>query len=84
MMSQLISSMTVKENVEFSAYLRLNNTKKLPKKQLDEKLLSDLILKHISNRKVGSCIKSNISNGERKRVAIAMENVISPNFLYLD
>ncbi|XP_078055473.1 broad substrate specificity ATP-binding cassette transporter ABCG2c [Mustelus asterias] len=82
----LMGTLTVKENLEFSANLRL--LKKLytfeEKQQKVNKVIDELGLQDCANTKVGTEFIRGISGGERKRCSIGMELITSPSLLFLD
>ncbi|XP_072347500.1 broad substrate specificity ATP-binding cassette transporter ABCG2c isoform X2 [Scyliorhinus torazame] len=82
----LMGMLTVKENLEFSANLRL--PKKLytfeEKQQKVNKVIDELGLKDCANTKIGTEFIRGISGGERKRCSIGMELITSPSLLFLD
>lgn len=49
-----------------------------------EQVMEDLRITKIANTKIGNSQKRGISGGEKRRVSIAMELVISPSILFLD
>jgi ABC-type multidrug transport system ATPase subunit len=81
----LMETMTVKECIMFSANTRLPDT--ITKKEKEErvnKVMEDLHIAHIADRSIGSALRRGISGGEKRRVSIAMELVVSPNVMFLD
>eukprot|EP00835_Amoeboradix_gromovi_P004966 NODE_426_length_8844_cov_0.449857.p1 type:complete len:437 gc:universal NODE_426_length_8844_cov_0.449857:1398-2708(+) len=81
----LFSMMTVKETVNFSAFLRLPSAMtSIKKKQLTTETIQQLGLNNCQDTKIGSNLKRGVSGGERKRTAIANEVVCDPDILFLD
>jgi len=82
----MLSNLTPREQLKFSAYLRLSRD--IPhkeKKQRVEDLLRSLVLTKASNTRVGLAgIQRGVSGGERKRTAIGVELVNDPQILFLD
>ena len=81
----LMGTMTVFESIMFSAELRLPDA--IPyaeKKRRVEQAMQDLGIMHIRDRKIGDSMNRGISGGEKRRVSIACELVISPQVLFLD
>ncbi|XP_065325020.1 broad substrate specificity ATP-binding cassette transporter ABCG2-like [Gordionus sp. m RMFG-2023] len=81
----LVSTLTIKENIMFSASLRLpsyldNNYKK----HLVDEVISELKLKKCANLKVGNALSRGVSGGQKRRCSIAMELVTNPSILFLD
>ncbi len=81
----LVSTLTVRECLLFSANLRLpeSYTSK-QKNEIVDKTLELLGLQHISNSKIGGPSLRGISGGEKRRVSIGIELVTSPSVLFLD
>jgi len=82
----MLSNLTPREQLKFSAYLRLDRTiPRKEKKQRVEDLLRSLVLTKASNTRVGLAgIQRGVSGGERKRTAIGIELVNDPQILFLD
>ncbi|CAD5120741.1 DgyrCDS9300 [Dimorphilus gyrociliatus] len=81
----LMDMLTVRENIAFSASLRLpKGTTSQQKQNYIDRIVDDLSLSHCQNVKVGTVINRGISGGERKRTSIALEIINSPSFLFLD
>ncbi|CAM4802333.1 unnamed protein product [Rotaria magnacalcarata] len=78
-------TLTVRENIAFSANLRLHPSV-TSKKRLArvEEVIKQLGLSECANTRMGSELKRGVSGGERKRTCIAMELVLSPKILFLD
>jgi len=80
-----MGTLTVRENLMFSASLRLPaNIDKHDKLQKVEMIISDLGLNKVADSKVGNDVIRGISGGERKRTSIGMELITSPDVLFLD
>lgn len=80
-----MGTLSVRENLYFSAALRLPNT--LTKKERTNKvneILHDLGLMVVADQKVGTDFIRGISGGEKKRTSIGMELITSPSVLFLD
>jgi ABC-type multidrug transport system ATPase subunit len=81
----LMSTMTVREALMFSAELRLPDAMpKHEKEQRVENVMADLGISHIADRRIGDAMSRGISGGEKRRVSIGMELVVSPHVLFLD
>ena len=78
-------NLTVRENLLFSANLRLTRKVSSSEKQaIVEEVLGQLGLEKCADSKVGTEFRRGISGGERKRTNIGMELVLSPKVLFLD
>ncbi|XP_065906203.1 broad substrate specificity ATP-binding cassette transporter ABCG2-like [Dysidea avara] len=81
----LLGTLSVRENLAFSAALRLPMT--LRRKERSDKVesvISELGLSHVANTKVGTELIRGISGGQKKRTSIGMELIISPGIIFLD
>ncbi|XP_067828425.1 broad substrate specificity ATP-binding cassette transporter ABCG2c [Heptranchias perlo] len=82
----LMETLTVRENLEFSANLRLS--KKIytseEKQQKVNRVIDELGLQECANTKIGTELSRGVSGGERKRCSIGMELITSPSLLFLD
>jgi ATP-binding cassette, subfamily G (WHITE), member 2 len=78
-------TLTVRENLMFSANLRLpNDVSDNERRERVTKLIIDLGLESCADTKVGTELLRGISGGEQKRTCIGMELVLSPKILLLD
>lgn len=78
-------TLTVRENLAFSANLRLSKyTSRQQKRAIVNQVISQLGLEKCADAKVGTEFTRGISGGERKRTNIGMELVLSPSVLFLD
>jgi ATP-binding cassette, subfamily G (WHITE), member 2 len=78
-------TLTVRENLMFSADLRLSsNVSRVERIDRVDKVLDDMGLAECANTRVGNQILRGISGGERKRTCIGTELVLSPKILFLD
>lgn len=81
----VMGTLTVRENLTFSAALRLPSTiTQEEKKQKVNRLIQELGLGRVADSKVGTQLIRGISGGERKRTNIGMELIIDPPVLFLD
>lgn len=81
----LSETLTVKENLMFSANLRLPRTiDSKAKTNIVNLVISQLELEKCADSKIGSQSNRRVSGGERKRTNIGMELVLSPTVLLLD
>lgn len=80
-----MGTLTVRENLEFSAALRLPENLSLHerKKRVDQ-VIDELQLQNCANTRIGTEFSRGISGGERKRCSIGMELITAPNILFLD
>uniref|UniRef100_A0A8C5YZP4 ATP-binding cassette sub-family G member 2-like n=1 Tax=Marmota marmota marmota TaxID=9994 RepID=A0A8C5YZP4_MARMA len=78
----VMGTLTVRENLQFSAALRLPTTvTNQEKNERINKVIKNLGLSKVADVKVGTQF---ISGGERKRTNIAMELIMDPPILFLD
>ncbi|KAK1886016.1 Broad substrate specificity ATP-binding cassette transporter ABCG2 [Dissostichus eleginoides] len=81
----VMGTLTVRENLRFSAALRLPRSVLQSEKEARvNQLISELGLSKVADCKVGTQMTRGISGGERKRTNIGMELIIDPAVLFLD
>ena len=81
----LLPYLTVRENLHFSAKLRLPaHMTKHEKQQRAEHVLLKMGLRDCANNLVGSQMVKGISGGEKRRVTIAIQILTDPRVLFLD
>uniref|UniRef100_A0A8C2D121 ATP-binding cassette, sub-family G (WHITE), member 2a n=1 Tax=Cyprinus carpio TaxID=7962 RepID=A0A8C2D121_CYPCA len=81
----VMGTLTVRENLRFSAALRLpTSICQREKDEKVEKLIQELGLSKVADSRVGTQLIRGISGGERKRTNIGMELIIDPPVLFLD
>ncbi|CAD5118404.1 DgyrCDS7107 [Dimorphilus gyrociliatus] len=81
----IMGTLTVKENIMFSANMRLpSKLSKEIKKFMVEEVLDELGLTDVGDSRVGTEYLRGVSGGERKRTCIGMELIIRPSILFLD
>jgi len=80
----IMGTLTVRENLEFAANLRLRNCTKQQKEERVNELIHDLGLEKCMDTKVGTELIKGVSGGERKRCNIGIELVTKPMVLFLD
>ena len=82
----LLGNMTVRENIAFSAALRLpQDLYSAAKREVAiESVLAELGLAKVKDSLIGNDMIRGISGGERKRTNIACELVFRPSVLFLD
>ncbi|XP_063103323.1 broad substrate specificity ATP-binding cassette transporter ABCG2-like [Cavia porcellus] len=81
----VMGTLTVRENLRFSAALRLPTT--MTNHEKNEKIneaIQELGLDKVADSKVGTEQIHGVSRAERKKVIIAMELVTDPTILFLD
>ncbi|KAK5608465.1 ATP-binding cassette sub- G member 2 [Crenichthys baileyi] len=81
----VMGTLTVRQNLSFSAALRLPTS--VPQSEKEARvnnLIRELCLTKVADSKVGSQMTRGISGGERKRTNIGMELIIDPAVLFLD
>ncbi|CAF1991935.1 unnamed protein product [Rotaria magnacalcarata] len=78
-------NLTVKENLMFSANVRLSTEySTIEKSKTVDDVIVQLGLEKCADTVVGTEFKRGVSGGERKRTNIGMELVLSPRILFLD
>ncbi|XP_077207207.1 broad substrate specificity ATP-binding cassette transporter ABCG2-like isoform X2 [Paroedura picta] len=81
----VMGTMTVRENLLFSAALRLPNSISFPEKEERvTQIIHELGLSKVADSKVGTELIRGVSGGERKRTNIGMELITEPPVLFLD
>ncbi|KAI4894233.1 hypothetical protein NFI96_025424 [Prochilodus magdalenae] len=81
----VMGTLTVRENLRFSAALRLPmSVSQKEKEKKVELLIEELGLTKVADSRVGTQLIRGISGGERKRTNIGMELIIDPSVLFLD
>ncbi|KAF7223545.1 broad substrate specificity ATP-binding cassette transporter ABCG2b isoform X1 [Nothobranchius furzeri] len=82
----LMGTLSVRENLMFSANLRLNPKRysSSDKTSRVEAVVEDLGLTDCADTKIGTEFLRGVSGGERKRCSIGMELITSPSLLFLD
>nr|XP_056711303.1 broad substrate specificity ATP-binding cassette transporter ABCG2-like [Euleptes europaea] len=81
----VMGTLTVRENLEFSAALRLPaSMSSEEKKERVDQVIVELDLTKVANAKVGTQFIRGISGGEKKRVCIGLELITHPAILFLD
>ncbi|NXI61997.1 ABCG2 protein, partial [Anseranas semipalmata] len=81
----VMGTLTVRENLQFSAALRLpNSVKEQEKNERIDQVIKELGLSKVADSKVGTQFTRGVSGGERKRTSIGMELITDPAILFLD
>lgn len=81
----VMGTLTVRENLQFSAALRLPKAMKTHEKnERINTIIKELGLDKVADSKVGTQFTRGISGGERKRTSIGMELITDPSILFLD
>ncbi|NWH75622.1 ABCG2 protein, partial [Piaya cayana] len=81
----VMGTMTVRENLQFSAALRLPSSISLKEKEERvTQIIGELGLSKVADAKVGTELIRGVSGGERKRTNIGMELITEPPVLFLD
>uniref|UniRef100_A0AAQ6AI68 Broad substrate specificity ATP-binding cassette transporter ABCG2 n=1 Tax=Amphiprion ocellaris TaxID=80972 RepID=A0AAQ6AI68_AMPOC len=81
----VMGALTVRQNLRFSAALRL--PKSVPQREKEARvnhLITELGLAHVADSRVGTELNRGISGGEKKRTSIGMELIMDPAVLFLD
>jgi ABC-type multidrug transport system ATPase subunit len=77
--------MTVQETISFRVELQFGNTiSRTEREQIVSNVLQQMSLTNVANTIVGNNKVRGISGGERKRLSIAIELIVSPLILFLD
>ncbi|KAM6136661.1 broad substrate specificity ATP-binding cassette transporter ABCG2 isoform 1-T1 [Phoenicopterus ruber ruber] len=81
----VMGTLTVRENLTFSAALRLpKSVKEQEKNERVNQIIKELGLSKVADSKVGTPFTRGVSGGERKRTSIGMELITDPAILFLD
>ncbi|NWW17754.1 ABCG2 protein, partial [Falcunculus frontatus] len=81
----VMGTLTVRENLKFSAALRLpKSVKEHEKNERVNQIIKELGLSKVADSKVGTQFSRGVSGGERKRTNIGMELITDPAILFLD
>ncbi|XP_005156580.1 broad substrate specificity ATP-binding cassette transporter ABCG2c isoform X1 [Danio rerio] len=82
----LMGTLTVRENLAFSANLRLSlkEYSSSDKEMRVNSVIQELGLKDCADTKIGTMFLRGVSGGEKKRCSIGMELITSPSLLFLD
>ncbi|NXI16074.1 ABCG2 protein, partial [Irena cyanogastra] len=81
----VMGTLTVRENLKFSAALRLpKSVKEQEKNERVNQIIKELGLSKVADSKVGTQFSRGVSGGERKRTSIGMELITDPAILFLD
>ncbi|ELW67474.1 ATP-binding cassette sub-family G member 2 [Tupaia chinensis] len=81
----VMGTLTVRENLQFSAALGLPTTMTdHEKNERISKVIQELGLDKVADSKVGTQFIRGVSGGERKRTSIGIELITDPSILFLD
>lgn len=81
----LMGTLTVRETITYSAYLRLPNTLSNDQvKDIVKGTIMEMGLEDCADRLIGNWHLRGISGGEKKRLSIALEILVRPRLLFLD
>ncbi|XP_077461307.1 broad substrate specificity ATP-binding cassette transporter ABCG2d [Stigmatopora argus] len=81
----VMGTLTVRENLRFSAALRLPaHVSEREKESRVDRMIAELGLGKVADCEVGAWTTRGVSGGERKRTNIGMELIIDPPVLFLD
>ncbi|KAM7155342.1 broad substrate specificity ATP-binding cassette transporter ABCG2 isoform 2-T2 [Molossus nigricans] len=81
----VMGTLTVRENLQFSAALRLPSTMtNHEKNERINTIIQELGLAKVADSKIGTPFTRGVSGGERKRTSIGMELITNPSILFLD
>lgn len=79
----LLDTLTPRESLTLAANLRLQGTAEAKKNSV-ERMLRQFKLTDVADSLIGSIMQRGISGGERRRMAIAVELIMNPCFVFLD
>ena len=81
----LITTLTLKEAVYYSAQLQLpNSMSKFEKKERAELTIKEMGLQDAMNTRIGGWGAKGLSGGQKRRVSICIEMLTRPELLFLD
>ncbi|XP_053114361.1 broad substrate specificity ATP-binding cassette transporter ABCG2-like isoform X2 [Hemicordylus capensis] len=81
----VMGTLTVRENLEFSAALRLPSSMSSEEKlERVNVIIRDLDLSKVADSKIGTQFIRGVSGGEKKRTSIGLELITNPTVLFLD
>ncbi|XP_077212782.1 uncharacterized protein LOC143847870 [Tasmannia lanceolata] len=81
----LMTTLTVKEAVYYSAQLKLpNSMSKSEKKERAEMTISEMGLQDAANTRIGGWDSKGLSGGQKRRLSICIEILTRPKLLFLD
>ncbi|XP_072851316.1 broad substrate specificity ATP-binding cassette transporter ABCG2 isoform X1 [Pogona vitticeps] len=81
----LTGTLSVRENLQFSANLRLPQDRNNVEKNLRvDAVIQELGLQDCADTKIGTEFLRGVSGGEKKRCSIGMELITSPSLIFLD
>ncbi|KAJ7552491.1 hypothetical protein O6H91_06G057500 [Diphasiastrum complanatum] len=81
----LTGTLTVRETILYSAWLRLpNDISNSMKRRIAEKSMTDMGLQYCSDKVIGNWHLRGLSGGEKRRLSIALELLVRPQLIYLD
>ncbi|KAL4641288.1 ATP-binding cassette sub-family G member 2-like [Arapaima gigas] len=82
----LMGTLTVRENLAFSANLRLSPQEYSHRDKAVKvnQVIQELGLQDCADTKIGTAFLRGVSGGEKKRCSIGMELITSPSLLFLD
>ncbi|XP_024178053.1 ABC transporter G family member 1 [Rosa chinensis] len=81
----LMTTLTVREVVYYSAQLQLPNAmSKAEKKERAETTIREMSLQDSMNTRIGGWSKKGLSGGQKRRVSICVEILTRPKLLFLD
>ena len=81
----LMTTLTVREAVYFSAQLQLPNSMPIAeKRERAETTITDMGLQNAMNTRIGGWTVKGLSGGQKRRVSICIEILTRPSLLFLD
>jgi ABC-type multidrug transport system ATPase subunit len=79
----LIGDMTAREMIRTSAEMKLNAPQNIIDRKVD-RVLKDFGIDHVADNYIGTIFRAGLSGGQKRRVEIGIEFVVTPSILLLD
>jgi len=80
----LYPHLTVRETIQYSAYLRCHGKTKEACQKISADLIHDLRLDDCADTEIGNDLIRGVSGGQKRRVTIAVDIVHSPSVIFID
>ena len=79
----LFPYLTVRQMLMYTAEFRINSLSGAQKQERVERVMQDLNLLAVADRKIGEEAKGGLSRGQKRRITVAMELITFPSVLFL-